>query len=139
MRQIAHLGLEARVRFDGKLPRQQLEEALRETAALVVPSLFEGFGLPAVEALASGTPLVATRAGALAEVVTRAGTGQLVPPADPGALAAGIARVLADWDGQQADAVAARERIEEEFGWPRVAERTVAVYRQVLEERRARL
>ncbi len=132
MRQIADLKLHDRVRFTGKLLRRELEAELRTSTALVMPSLFEGFGLPAVEALASGTPIVATRAGALPELVARAGTGVLVPPADSRGLARGILALLADWERLQADAVAARPRIEAEFGWPRVAERTLAVYREVL-------
>ena len=138
MQQVADLKLHDRVVFAGKLPRGELERTLRTTTALVVPSLFEGFGLPAVEALASGTPLVATRAGALAEVVASAGAGTLVAPADAAALAAGIRAVLEDWERTQADAVAARARIEREFGWPTVAARTAEVYRQVLEAHRAR-
>ncbi len=138
LRQIADLKLQDRVRFAGKLPRRQLERELGRATALVVPSLFEGFGLPAVEALASGTPLVATRAGALAEVVARAGTGTLVAPADAASLARGIAELLDGWDEAHAAALAARPRIEAEFGWPQVAERTAGVYRQVLERSRAR-
>ena len=138
MRQIADLKLHERVVFAGKVPRAELELLLRSTTALLVPSLFEGFGLPAVEALACGTPVIASRAGALAEVVTRAGAGTLVPPADPVALAAAIAALLSDWEAQQARAVAARERIEAEFGWPQVARSTVDVYRHVLEDHGAR-
>jgi glycosyltransferase involved in cell wall biosynthesis len=137
LRQIGDLKLSDRIHFAGKIPRAELEATLRSAAALVMPSLFEGFGLPAVEALAAGTPLVATRAGALAEVVARAGTGTLVPPADPTALATGIAEVLANWEAVQAEALAARPRIEAEFGWPQVAARTVEVYRKAMEMRRA--
>jgi glycosyltransferase involved in cell wall biosynthesis len=137
MRQIGDLKLDERITFSGKVPRADLEEAMRTCSALVVPSLFEGFGLPAVEVLAAGTPLVATRAGALAEVVARAGTGTLVAPGDSAALAQGIEHVLANWKREQAAALAARERIEAEFGWPQVTARTVSVYRQVLEERHA--
>ena len=129
---LQELGLHDRVRFDGKVPRAELEHALRETTALVVPSLFEGFGLPAVEALAAGTPVVASAAGALPEVVNRAGAGVLVPSADSGALAKGILEVLGDWEAHQRAAVEARARIEREFGWCQVAARTLAVYEHVL-------
>ncbi len=133
---LQELRLHDRVRFDGKLPRAELERALRETTALVVPSLFEGFGLPAVEALAAGTPLVASAAGALPEVVNRAGAGVLVPPADSGALAKGILEVLENWEAHQRAAVEARARIELEFGWREVAARTLGVYERVLRQRR---
>ena len=134
-RKLDELGVHDRLRFDGKVPRAELEAALREATALVVPSLFEGFGLPAVEALAAGTPLIASAAGALPEVVSRAGTGVLVRPADSGALAKGILSVLDDWETHQRAAVAARERIEQQFGWPEVAARTLAVYEKVLAAR----
>ena len=90
--------------FAGKVPRAELEQLLRSTTALIVPSLFEGFGLPAVEALACGTPVIASRAGALAEVVARAqAPGTLVPPADLEWRWRGPSRtLLADWEAQQA-------------------------------------
>lgn len=131
---IRELHLAERVRFDGKVPRTQLEEAFRSASVVVLPSLFEGFGLPAVEALASGTPVVATRAGALPEVLASAGTGRLVSPADPAALAKAIAETLQDWQPAQRDAVAARARIERSFGWSEVAARVESVYACVAQE-----
>ena len=131
--QIAALGLERRIRFVGKLSRADLERAYRRAAVVVVPSLFEGFGLPAIEALASGTPVVASRAGALPEILEAAGSGRLVPPADSHALAKAISESLTSWSHEQRAARAARARIEEVFGWPRVVDRTEQVYRHVLE------
>ena len=132
LRPIRVHGLEGRVRFEGKLPRVALEEAYRTASVVALPSLFEGFGLPAVEALAAGTPVVAARAGALPEVLEIAGAGRLVPPRDPGALAAAIAAVLADWPAEHERACKARARIEAAFSWERVAERTESVYRELL-------
>ncbi len=134
-RRLGELGLGARVRFDGKVPRAELERALASAAAVVIPSLSEGFGLPAVEALAAGTPVVASAAGALPEVVSRAGAGVLVPAGDPSALAKGIASVLERWPSHQRAALAARARLEAEFGWGPVAERTLDVYRRVIARR----
>jgi len=134
---IADLKLHERVRFEGKLPRPQLETVLGEVDIVVVPSLFEGFGLPAVEALAAGTPVVASSAGALPEVVALAGTGTLVPPGDPRALAAGIEATLAHWDREHETALASRQRIERAFSWSQVAIRTAAVYDTVLQARHA--
>ena len=130
--QIAKLGLAQRIRFAGKLSRADLERAYRRAAVVVVPSLFEGFGLPAIEALASGTPVVASRAGALPEILGAAGAGRLVPPADPHALAKAISETLANWSAEQRAARAARARIEELFAWPRVVERTEQVYRLLI-------
>jgi len=132
------LHLEERVRFTGKVTSEELQAAYRSAAVVVLPSLFEGFGLPAIEALAAGTPVVASRAGALPEVIADAGTGTLVPPRDPAALAKAIAEQLENWDTAHADALAARPRIEAVFGWRPTAERTVAVYERVLADWRRR-
>ena len=129
--------LAGRVRFDGKLPRSELERRLRQASVLVVPSVFEGFGLPVVEALAVGTPVVATSAGALPEVVERAGAGLCVAPADPAALAKGIRETLADWTRLHRAALASRSRLEAEFGWSAVASRTLEVYQTARENRLA--
>jgi len=126
--------LRGRVRFTGKVSSAELEAAYRDAAAVVVPSLFEGFGLPAIEALAAGTPVVASRAGALPEVIADAGAGTLVPPRDPAALAKAIGDVLERWDEAHAEALAARPRIEAIFGWRPTAERTLALYRRVIAE-----
>jgi glycosyltransferase involved in cell wall biosynthesis len=135
---LRELRLESRVRFSGKVSEDELQRAYRNAAAVVLPSLFEGFGLPAIEALAAGTPVVATRAGALPELIEDAGAGRLVPPRDPPALAKAIAEVLERWDEAHAEALAARPRLEAVFGWRPTAERTLAVYRRVLAEWRTR-
>lgn len=134
-RQIRALRIGDRVRFEGKLPRAELEHALATAAIAVLPSLFEGFGLPAIEALASGTPVVATSAGALPEVLEAAGAGLLVPPADPAALAKGIAQTLDDWPRAHRQALAARPRIERWFGWDRAAARVHSVYDDIVRDR----
>jgi glycosyltransferase involved in cell wall biosynthesis len=126
------LGLRARVRFVGKLSRDELERAYRDAALVVVPSLFEGFGLPALEALAVGTPVVATTAGAAPEVLGTAQAGRLVAPADPAALAKAIAETLEDWPREHARALAARARLEQAYAWPSIAARTEAVYRELV-------
>jgi glycosyltransferase involved in cell wall biosynthesis len=96
----------------------------------VVPSLYEGFSLPAVEHLASGTPLVASRAGALPEVVADAAA--LVKPGDPEELAAALGELFDD-DGRRAE-LAARglARVRARFAWPAVAAATVGLYRQAI-------
>ena len=133
-RRLRESGLEARVRFEGKRPRAELERAYRQAAVVVVPSRFEGFGLPAIEALASGTPVVASRGGALPEVLERAGAGRLARSLQPDALAAEIQSVLDDWEAEQRSVRAARPRIEQLFGWDAVARRTSAVYERVRED-----
>ncbi|MDA0164759.1 glycosyltransferase family 4 protein [Solirubrobacter ginsenosidimutans] len=116
-----------RVRFAGHVSDQRLVELYRGASALLFPSRYEGFGLPALEAMACGTPVVAARAASLPEVVGDAGL--LVDPGDAGAWAAATGRLLDDADlvaelRTRGLARAAR------FTWHRCAEQTVAAYRQ---------
>jgi glycosyltransferase involved in cell wall biosynthesis len=124
--EIARLGLERRVRFLGHVPKEELGALYRGAACLVLPSRYEGFGLPVLEAMASGTPVVASTAGALPEVAGDAAV--LVPPGDPLALADGIERALADRDRLR-ELGLERSR---EFTWAETARRTAAVYEELL-------
>ncbi|MGB2876238.1 MAG: glycosyltransferase family 1 protein [Gaiellaceae bacterium] len=123
---IARLVLERRVELKGHVGREELAALYRGAACLVFPSRHEGFGLPMVEAMASGTPVVATRAGALPEIA--GGAAILVEPGDPAALAEGISRALADRDRL----VAAGLERARQFTWAETARRTLAVYRELL-------
>ena len=119
-------GLESRVEFKGHVPGDELAALYRGAACLVFPSRDEGFGLPLLEAMASGTPVVATRAGALPEIAGDAAI--LVEPGNPAALAGGIERALADRERL----VAAGFDRARQFSWTETAERTLAVYRELL-------
>jgi MMP alpha-(1->4)-mannosyltransferase len=128
-------GLAGSVRFTGRVPQEQLVDYLRSAELAVVPSLFEGFSLPAVEAMACATPLVATTGGALPEVVGPDGqAGLLVPPGDAQALAAAIGRVLDDPELGARVGAAGRERVVNRFTWRAAAERTAEVYRRAIAE-----
>jgi glycosyltransferase involved in cell wall biosynthesis len=129
---VKELNLASRVTFTGKVSQEELRELYSTSEAVVLPSLYEGFGLPAAEAMACGTPVVATMAGALPEVVGREGAGRLVPPRDSKALAAAIQEVLRDGDGQMRMGRLGRQRAEEYFTWRKVAERTIGVYKELL-------
>ncbi len=99
----------------------------------VVPSLYEGFSLPAIEAMACGVPLVATTGGALPEVVGTDGeTGLLVPPDDPGALAAAIGRLLDDAELRRRLGAAGRQRVLGRFTWEVTAKGTAEEYQSLL-------
>src|SRR5437763_12020577 len=119
-------GLRGRVDFRGYVPEDELAALYRGAACLVFPSRYEGFGLPALEAMASGTPVVATTAGALPEVAGDAAV--LVDERDPAALAGGIERALADRD-RLMRAGLERARL---YTWAETARRTLAVYRELL-------
>ncbi|HET9070609.1 MAG TPA: glycosyltransferase family 4 protein [Acidimicrobiales bacterium] len=138
-RVLANLGLDdGAVRFASGVSDEGMTRLYAEAAVAVVPSLYEGFSLPAVEAMASGTPLVTTTGGALPEVVgPDGGAGLLVPPGDPGALAAAIGRVLAEPELAARLADAGRRRVLERFTWRACAVATAEHYRWVIDRRRA--
>jgi glycosyltransferase involved in cell wall biosynthesis len=107
----------------GYVPKDELAQLYRDAAALVLPSRYEGFGLPVVEAMASGTPVVAAPDEALREV---AGDAAVFAPAEE--LAAAVERALADRDRL----VAAGLERARQFSWEETARRTLAVYRELL-------
>jgi glycosyltransferase involved in cell wall biosynthesis len=132
-RAIERLGLRDTVRCVSGISDDDLARQYGEAQVAVVPSLYEGFSLPAVEAMACGVPLVATTGGALPEVVGREGeTGLLVPPDDPGALAAAIARLLDDRELRARLGEAARRRVLHRFTWQVTARGTAACYAAVM-------
>jgi glycosyltransferase involved in cell wall biosynthesis len=131
-RAVDELGLGERVRFVSGLSNQAIAELFASAEVAVVPSLYEGFSIPAVEAMACETPLVATRAGALPEVVGDCAV--LVPPGNAADLAAGLAELLDDEPRRRALGAAGRRRVEELFTWRAVAAATADVYRSAIEE-----
>ena len=131
---LERLGLEGAVRFVGGIDDEGLVRLYNEVALAVVPSLYEGFSLPAIEAMACGTPLLATTGGALPEVVGTDGTtGMLVPPGDPSALADALLRLLDDDRLRARLGAAGRARVLDRFTWRRTAEGTADEYRALLE------
>jgi glycosyltransferase involved in cell wall biosynthesis len=120
------------VRTPGYLPEPDLARVVAGAAAVVVPSWYEGFGLPALEALACGTPVVAADLPALREVL--GDQAELVPPGDPAALAGALARVLDDPGGEPART--ARRTRAAGFTWETCAQATLSAYRLALESRR---
>ncbi|MGD0219071.1 MAG: glycosyltransferase family 4 protein [Acidimicrobiales bacterium] len=129
-----HLGLEGAVRFVCGESDRRLAERYAEAAVAVVPSLYEGFSLPAIEAMACSVPLVATTGGALPEVVGTDGEAALaVPPGDPGAICSAIGRILGDPALARRLGRQARSRVLARFSWERVAAATAEEYRAVIE------
>ena len=128
--QVAQLALGDRVTFASGLPDAEYARVLASAEVAVIPSMYEGFSLPAVEHMASGTPLVASRAGALPEVTGDAAL--LVPPGDPEELSAAVGGLLDDAPARAALAASGLARVRERFAWPAVAAATEALYRKVI-------
>ncbi|MDX3749228.1 glycosyltransferase family 4 protein [Streptomyces sp. AK08-02] len=130
---IERYGLEGAVEFVKGISDPELVDLVRSAEIACVPSLYEGFSLPAAEAMATGTPLVATTGGAIPEVAGPDGeTCLAVPPGDPGALATALATLLADPALRARLGRAGRERVLARFTWARAAEGTAAHYREAL-------
>ena len=137
---IERFGVGDAVRFESGISNERMIELYAEAEVAVVPSLYEGFSLPAVESMACGVPLVTTTGGALPEVVGEDGeTGMLVRPGDPGELAAAIVRVLGDSGLRARLADNARRRVLERFTWEACAAATAEHYRWVIEDRKRRV
>lgn len=129
-RLIRALGLDAAIRFRHGLSTAEIRALYAESTVAVVPSEYEGFGLPAGEAMACGVPVVSTDGGALPEVVGDAGI--VVPARDPAALAHAIARVLDDSELRARLSARGQQRIDERFSWERTARQMTVLYRSAL-------
>ena len=121
------LGLGDKVRFTGSVGPDEIVRCYSEAAVAVVPSLYEGFGLPAGEAMACGVPVVSTTGGALPEVVGNAGL--LVPPGDPEMLAAALSALLKDPARRALLGAQGRSRILRSFTWAGAARALTGLYR----------
>jgi glycosyltransferase involved in cell wall biosynthesis len=129
-RLVGELALGDQVQFVSGISDTELAELIASAELAVVPSLYEGFSLPAVEHMASGTPLIASRTGALPEVTGDA--AMLVTPGDAEELAAAL-RTLHDSPAERERLSAvALDRVQERFAWPAVARATVAEYRRAI-------
>ena len=133
-RLIRQLGIGGQVIFTGPISQQAFVEEYARATLAVVPSIYEGFGLPAGEAMACGVPVISTTGGALPEVVGAAGL--LVPPGDAGALSAAMGDLLHNPQRAAHLGEQGRQRVMQNFTWTEAAARTVAVYREVLDAHR---
>jgi len=127
------MGLSDAVRFVSDLSEAEIVNLYAEAAVAVVPSLYEGFSLPAIEAMSCAVPLVTTTGGALPEVVGPDGEAALlVPPGDAPSLAGALRRVLDDPDLGRRLGQGGRRRVLDNWSWRHTAERTVEQYRILL-------
>jgi glycosyltransferase involved in cell wall biosynthesis len=129
---IGELSLGDSVRFVTGISDDELAELMARSQVAVVPSLYEGFSLPAVEHMASGTPLIASQTGALPEVTGDA--AMLVSPGDPEELAAALRHLQDSPRERERLSAAALARVQERFTWSAVAKATVVEYRRAMVE-----
>ena len=132
-RAVDELGIADAVRFVTGLTDPALAELFASAQVAVVPSLYEGFSIPAVEAMSCGTPLVASRGGALPEVVGDCGV--LVEPGNPSDLAGALGSLLDDEPGRWALGTSGRRRVEDRFTWRAMAAATAEVYAELAARR----
>lgn len=133
-RSVRELGLGDIVTFTGRIDAKDFARYYAQTTIAVIPSLYEGFGMPAGEAMACGVPVVSTSGGALPEVVGDAGV--LVPPGDSKALERAIVALLDDPERRMRMGRAGLARVTNALTWRHAAEQTVAVYREVIDAHR---
>jgi len=129
MAAIEHTGMQQAVRFIGYVPTADLAALLNLATVFVFPSLYEGFGLPIIEAMACGAPVLTSNCSAPAEIAGGAAT--LVNPLESQALAEGLYALLTDADLRASQRQRGLARATE-FSWPRAAAETAALYRQVM-------
>lgn len=135
---ISERGLAAAVRFTGRISTDAMVEEFARATIAVVPSLYEGFGLPAIEAMACHLPVVSTAAGALPEVVGRDGAAAtLVTPGSGPSLAQAILELLGDGARRTAMGAAGRRRVSSLFTWKRAAELSTEIYAEAIARRRS--
>jgi glycosyltransferase involved in cell wall biosynthesis len=131
-RLVRQYDLHSRVTFAGRVSTEQLVHLYNRAQIVVSPSLYEGFGLPAAEAMACEAPVIATTAPAFPEVIDHGQTGWLVPPASAQALADAIKMLMADPGLCARLGKAGRQAIRQRFQWRRAAQETLDVYERLL-------
>lgn len=131
------LGVADNIIFTGRVPDEVRDGLFMVANAAVFPSIYEPFGIVALEAMAAGTPVIVSDVGGLSEVVDLHETGIKVYPDDPQSLAWGILHTLKHPDWAQARARNAERVVREEFNWDLIAKKTIDVYDRVVSEARA--
>jgi D-inositol-3-phosphate glycosyltransferase len=126
------LGLQGVVRFNGRVADEHLQHMYAAADVFALPSSSEAQGIVALEAMASGLPVVASAVGGLLGTIDDGQTGFLVPPGDVTSLASRILELLQDRARRASMAAAARQKVERDFSWQRAVAATVEVYRHVL-------
>jgi len=126
-------GQNRKIQFTGFASDQEVISLMTSADVLVVPSVYEPFGIVALEGMATGVPVVASQVGGLSEVIEHDRTGLFVFPRSPESIAWGIDRVLSDPDHAKWLTENAKEKLHKAYSWEAVAMKTVDVYRKVVE------
>ncbi len=134
VRLITRLGIGRLITFTGRISHAEFVRQYARASAAVVPSVYEGFGLPVGEAMACGVPVISTTGGALPEVVGNAGI--LVPPENSQALTKAISGLLDNPELAASLGQAGYKRVHQHFTWKRAAEKTVETYRETIDGHR---
>ena len=122
-----------KIRFTGFASDKEVIEIMTSADVLVVPSIYEPFGIVALEGMATGVPVVASQVGGLAEVIDHDHTGLFVYPRSPDSIAWAVERILSDPDHAKWLTENAKEKLHKAYSWEAVAMKTVEVYRKVVE------
>jgi glycosyltransferase involved in cell wall biosynthesis len=122
-----------KIRFTGFASDIEVINLMTSADVLIVPSIYEPFGIVALEGMATGVPVVASQVGGLAEVIDHDKTGLFVYPRSPDSIAWGIGRILSDPDHARWLTENAKEKLHKAYSWEAVAMKTVEVYRKVVE------
>ncbi|KAM3091675.1 glycosyltransferase family 4 protein [Phormidesmis sp. 146-35] len=131
---VSDVGLQNATQFPGRLGNENLHLYYAAADVCLVPSHYEPFGLVAIEAMASHTPVIASDVGGLQYTVVPEVTGLLAPPKNDAAFAEGIDRILSNPEWRNQLGKAGRKRVEEKFSWDGVASQLGDLYSQVMEE-----
>ncbi|MGD8506031.1 MAG: glycosyltransferase family 4 protein [Candidatus Bathyarchaeota archaeon] len=124
-------GQAGRIKFTGFIPDHELIALTKSADVLVVPSIYEPFGIVALEGMAAGAPVVASKVGGLAEIIEHDKTGVLVYPGNPDSIAWGINHVLSNPDHARWLAQNAKRTVPKAFSWKAIAKKTVKLYSEV--------
>jgi len=125
-------GYQWKITFTGWIPDQELVALLNSADALVVPSIYEPFGIVALEGMAAGVPVVASDVGGLAEIVEHEHTGILAYSRSPESIAWAVGRVLSDPDHSKEMAQNAQQMVQKTYSWEAIAIRTTKIYKEVV-------
>jgi len=131
---VKSMNLDKKILFSGFIEEDMLLKLQKCADVSVVPSLFEPFGIVALEAMASGSPVVVSDTGGLSEIVDHDFTGVKVYPNNPESLAWGVTKVLLDNDYREKIRKNAYKKIREKYDWKKIALQTKQIYKSVLGE-----